>query len=175
MEPDAGVEMVIDAVVKYNVIYSTIICDVDSTIRAVSKWSYKELLKLQPSFQWPRTLKGFKKSDKGCLPLNIPRPKFLSDPSHRIRVPLRPAFLKANGPVSLGCHSKADCLQLKIYYGAWIKKNRNLALTESSKAPINHLFGCHDYCSETWCPVKAGKMLAMENIMKRKNKRNFNG
>ena len=29
--------------------------------------------------------------------------------------------------------------------------------TESSKAPINHLFGCHDFCSETWCPVKAGK------------------
>ena len=56
--------------------------------------------------------------------------------------------------------AKADCLHLKIYYGAWIKKTRNLSLidfTESSKAPINHLFGCHDFCSETWCPVKAGK------------------
>ena len=162
MEPDAGVEMRIDAVAKYNVVYSTIICDDDSTIRAVSKWSCKELLKLQPSFQWPRTLKGLTKSDKGCLPLTIPEPNFLSDPSHRIRVLLRPAFLKANGPVSLERPSKADRLRLKIYYGAWIKKNRNLALTkftESSKAPINHLFGCHDYCSETWCPVKAGKML----------------
>ena len=37
MESDAGVEMMIDAITKYNVIYSTIICDDDSTIRAVSK------------------------------------------------------------------------------------------------------------------------------------------
>ena len=50
MEPDASVEMMIDAVMKNNVIYSTIICDDDSTISAVSKWSYKELLKLQPTF-----------------------------------------------------------------------------------------------------------------------------
>ena len=36
MEPDAGVEMMIVAVMKNNVIYSAIICDDDSTIRAVS-------------------------------------------------------------------------------------------------------------------------------------------
>ena len=64
MQPDAGVEMMIDAITKYNVIYSTIICDDDSTIRAVSKWSYKELSNLQSDFQWPRTLNG-KKPDKG--------------------------------------------------------------------------------------------------------------
>ena len=39
MEPDAGVEMMVDAIAKYNVIYSTIICDDDSTIQAFSKWS----------------------------------------------------------------------------------------------------------------------------------------
>ena len=49
METDAGVEMMIDAVTKYN----TIICDDDSTIRPVSKWwSYKELSNLQSEFQW---------------------------------------------------------------------------------------------------------------------------
>ena len=47
MGPDADVEMMIDAVMKNNVIYTKIICDDDSTIRAVSKWSYKESLKLQ--------------------------------------------------------------------------------------------------------------------------------
>ncbi len=61
MEPDSGVEMMIDAVMKNNVIHSKIICDDDSSTRAVSKWSYKKLLKLQASFQWPRTLKGIKK------------------------------------------------------------------------------------------------------------------
>ena len=71
--------------------------------------------------------------------------------------------MKSNGPVSLERPSKADCLRLKVYCGAWIK-NENLSLAEfsiSSKAPINHLFGCHDYyCSETRCPVKAGKMVS---------------
>ena len=67
MEPDASVEMMIDEAMKNNVIYSTIICDDDSTIRAVSKWSYKELLKLQPSFQWPRTLKGLKNRTKDAF------------------------------------------------------------------------------------------------------------
>ena len=37
MEPDAGVEVMVDAITKYNVIYSKIICDDDSTIRAVAK------------------------------------------------------------------------------------------------------------------------------------------
>ncbi len=35
-------EMIDDAITKYNCIYSTIICDDNSTIRAVTKWSYKE-------------------------------------------------------------------------------------------------------------------------------------
>jgi hypothetical protein len=49
----------VDAIKKYNIIYSTIICDDDSTsIWAVSKkWSYEELLSLQPAFEWPRTIK----------------------------------------------------------------------------------------------------------------------
>ena len=66
MEPDSDVEMMVDAITKYNVIYSTIICDDDSIIRAVSIWSYKELSNLQSDFQSPRTING-KKTDKGCL------------------------------------------------------------------------------------------------------------
>ena len=121
MEPDAGVEVMVDAITKYNVRYSTIICDDDSTIRAVSKWSYKELSNLRSDFQWPRTLNG-KKPDGGCLLLHIPEPRFLSDPSYRIRILLRPTFLKSNGPVCVERPSKVDCLRLQIYYGAWIKE-----------------------------------------------------
>ena len=67
IEPDAGVKMMIDAVMRNNVIYYTIICDDDSTIRDVSKWSYKELLKLQPSSQWPREKKGLKNRAKDAF------------------------------------------------------------------------------------------------------------
>ena len=58
LEPDAMLEMMVDAVAKYNGIYYKIICDEDSTIRAVSKWSYKLLSNIHPDFQWPRTFKG---------------------------------------------------------------------------------------------------------------------
>ena len=48
--------------------------------------------------------------------------QFLSDSSHRVLILLRPAFLKSNSPVSIERPSKADCLRLKINYGALIKK-----------------------------------------------------
>ena len=50
-------------------------------------------------------------------------------------------------------------------------KNQNLSLTEftvSSKAPINYLFGCHDYYSESWCPVKSGKSVSNGKYHKEK-------
>ena len=99
----------------YNVIHSTIFCDDDSTIRAVSKWSYKDLLILQPAFELPRTPKGKNKPNKGCFPLHVPEPLFRPDPLHRVLILLRPAFLKSNGLVSLEHPSKKDCLRLKIY------------------------------------------------------------
>jgi hypothetical protein len=74
-----------------------------------------------------------KKTDKGCLALYVPEPRFLSHPSHGVCILLRK------------CPSKADCLWLKNYYRARITKYRNLVVvvsltkfTESSKAPIKH-------------------------------------
>ena len=179
IEPDASVEMMIDAVMKYNVIYSTVICDDDSTIRAVSQWSYKELLKLQPSFQWPRTLKGLKKSDKGCLlPLTVPEPKFLSDPSHRIWVLLCPAFLKSNGRVSLERPSKADCLRLKIDYGAWIKKSEPLSdriyyLLQGANQPFICLAPMITALRHHGALQNQEKWLVTENITTRKRKNHY--
>ena len=66
-----------------------------------------------------KNIERINKAEKGCLPLHIPEPRFLSYSSHRIRVLIRPAFLKSNCPVSLEQPSKADCLRLKIYCGAW--------------------------------------------------------
>jgi len=104
--------MIIDAVMKNNVIYSTIICGDDSTIRAVSKWSYKELLKLQSSFQWPRTLKGLKNRKKDSfrwLYLNI---NFCLSHHTEYR--------------SFSARLFWYCLWLKVYYGAWIKIGTSL-------------------------------------------------
>jgi hypothetical protein len=58
-----------------------------------------------------------------------------------------------------------------IYNRALIKKNRNLSLkklSNSSKAPINHLFGCHDYASQS---TKSMQMMWNGNV----NKPNHSG
>ena len=128
-----------------------------------------------------------KKPDKRCIPLHIPEQRFLSDPSHRIRILLRPAFLKSNGPVYVEAatfQSRLSPTKNKLW--SVDKRNRNLSLTEfmeSSKAPINHLFGCH--AQLLLCTTNAlshgvlqslEKVLVTENIMTRKRKRkNANG
>ena len=52
------------------------------------------------------------------------------DPSHRIRILLRPAFLKSNGPVCVERPSKADCLRLKIYYSGCLEEEKPEPLSD---------------------------------------------
>ena len=51
MEPDAGVEIMIDAVMKNNVVYSTIICDDDSA-NGQEHWKDKKIRQRMPSTGW---------------------------------------------------------------------------------------------------------------------------
>ena len=100
-------------------------------------------------------------------------------PMPKNMVPSPPSFSEIRWPA----RSPLSVPQKKIVYG-WkftmalgLKKKRNLSLAEfsnSSKAPINHLLGCHhDYCSETWwCRVKAGKMVSNRKYHD-KEKENF--
>ena len=54
--------------------------------------------------------------------------------------------------------NKVDILRLSKYYGYFLRKNKYLTDFEEykkrAKAPLEHLFNCHDFCSTEWCPVK---------------------
>ena len=68
MEPDVGVEIMVDAITsKYSVIYSTIIWDDDSTIQAVSKCSYKEIIISKVWLSMAKNIKCFKKPTKDAF------------------------------------------------------------------------------------------------------------
>ena len=94
---------------------------------------------------------------KGKLPYDVPQPVFLADPSHRIKVMAKPFFkmvVKSKDPTKA---KTIDALRIKKYIGCFVYKNRHLPLVEfvqKSRAPIEHLFNCHEWCDSEWCCVK---------------------
>ena len=122
----------------YSVCVHQIVSDDDSTMR--SHLQYED------------------NSGKGKLPAHIPVPTFLADPSHRVKVMSSPIFKLAQGGTKdpRQC-KKIDALRIKKYIGCFIYQNRSLPLSEmikKAKAPIEHLFNCHEWCDPEWCWAK---------------------
>ena len=95
---------------------------------------------------------------KGKLPDHILTPIFLADPSHQIKVMSSPFFKLAQGETKdpQRC-KKIDAMRLKKYIGCWIYQNNHLPIDEfmaKSKAPVEHLFNCHEWCDAEWCWAK---------------------
>jgi len=63
----------------------------------------------------------------GKLSLHIPHPYFLADPSHRINVMCKEVFKLA--------------LASKTFLQLYAKRI----------APVEHLFGCYEWCDVDWC------------------------
>ena len=88
------------------------------------------------------------------LPKDVHQPIFLCDPSHRIKVMVKDVFALALMSNSKSECQKIDALRLKKYFGFWIGKSKLLPFQkfkELSKAPVEHLFGCHEWCGVDWC------------------------
>lgn len=68
------------------------------------------------------------------LPLHVPEPKFLCDPTHRRKVVGKHLFaLKGKGKKQTDC-SQGDCLCLQRCWGHVIKQNRHKPFEEFQKA-----------------------------------------
>ena len=133
MEASAALEIVSD-LHKKEVLVENIVSDDDSTMRAHLKHE--------------DTAKNAK------LPKDVHQPIFLCDPSHRIKVMVKDFFALALMSDSKSECKKIDALRLKKYFGCWIGKSKLLQFEkfkELSKAPVEHLFGCHEWCSADWC------------------------
>ena len=98
---------------------------------------------------------------KGRLPLHIPEPRFLADPSHRTRVVARAIFALATLNLDQSECRTIDAMRFKRYFGFMLKQARNLTIEEMSvkfKAVVEHLFNNHLFCSPEWCkPLRAAK------------------
>ena len=62
---------------------------------------------------------------------------------------------------------KIDALRLKKYISCFIGKSHNLPLEEfctAAKAPVEHLFNCHEWCDPSWCWAKELSQRSFESI-----------
>ena len=136
MEATAALEMVIDIYTTHTgrIYVEAIISDDDSTMRA--KVSHET------------------NNVHGKLPAHIPAPIFKADPGHRIKSMSRPFFELAKAAKSTSTLEMSDAMQYRMYIGCCIKKNRHLSLEEfkiKMRAPVEHIFGCHEWCDKEWC------------------------
>jgi len=81
--------------------------------------------------------------DKGKLPLDVPKTKFLCDPFHCIKITVKDIFGLALMSKKKSECEKFDALRLKKYLGCWVGKSKFLSFDEFKKLAselIEHLF-----------------------------------
>ena len=137
MEADGALSLVLklDDITKSKIFIESFVSDDDSSLRAIMRHHHP---------------KG-----KGMLPPHIPEPKWLADPTHRTKIVANAIFsLVNNKPKVDSVCSNADALRIKKYFGYMFNEGRWLTLEQfcqKSKAVVEHLFNCHEFCDPRWC------------------------
>ena len=119
--------------------------------------------------EWPRTAKGRKKEDNGRLPLHIPEPEFLADPSHRKKSFGKHLFALATLPKTKSLVDKALAQKLQHGYAFMLHNVNQLdwltdqdKILKMAKAPLKHSFDNHVFCSDKWCQSLQAKAIGKE-------------
>ena len=79
----------------------------------------------------------------------------------------KPVFSRVTNTKDPTKCKKVDALRLKKYIGCFVSQNRNLPLKEfcsRAKAPVEHLFNCHEWCNPSWCWAKNPSENSFEEI-----------
>jgi len=160
MEADAALVLTTKMYEEHGLVINKVVADDDSSMKAVVCHSYAAKEKrpdLFPGYKWPRTSKGNQKNkDGGLLPLHIPEPGWLADPTHRTKVVAKRFFEIQKKGKGYSTITKADCLHMKKYYGYFLKQNQNKTyekMLAASNTPLEHLFDNHAFCG-SWCKRK---------------------
>ena len=137
MEADAALQLIKKIFREYagRIYVKVIVSDDDSTMKAILK------------HEGPT-------SKKGKLPLEIPEPTWLADPSHRVKVVASKIYALAALPQSQSTCLKVDAVKFKMNFGYMLKRCRDKGIEEISKgslAVIEHSFNSHSYCNAEWC------------------------
>ena len=91
---------------------------------------------------------------KGALPLDLPEPQLLADPTHRTKIIAKPFFaLVALGKSETDC-TNVDAQRIKQWWGYMIKFYCDYPIEvvrKQAKAIFQHLFDNHEYYDVKWC------------------------
>ena len=101
------------------------------------------------------------KNHGGDLPENIAEPKFLSDPSHRIKTICGSIWSLAQKKKSESTVSSYVANRLSLYLKGSIRAHMNdemSTLQRACKMSLEHLMNNHTYCTENFCFIKREKM-----------------
>ena len=101
-----------------------------------------------------RHKKSDHKKDKGKLPIWVHEPTFMADPGHRIKSVVKHFYKLASATVGVSRVNKLMAKRLKKNWGYMIRQSKLLSIEkfiENAKAPLEHMFGNHEYCKEEWC------------------------
>ena len=94
----------------------------------------------------------------GVLKESTPEPRFYCDPSHRTKVMVKKVFALVKNRKGNNHIKKIDALRLKKYFSCYIAQSREKSIDEfikNIKAPVEHLFDCHEFCDASWCWTKS--------------------
>ena len=91
---------------------------------------------------------------KGKLSNDVPAPRFLADPGHRVKVMVKGIFAKVSKTKAINKIKNIDAMRIKKYTSCYIIQNREgdfKKFVANALAPIEHLFNEHTYCDAEWC------------------------
>jgi hypothetical protein len=159
MEPLEAVGLLTYIFYNSNSYISIIVSDDDSTTAANCKHSFQAKIDagLMTAAGLAKNCERLEKEGCGILPLEIPEPENVADPTHRAKRAVANVFgLKKKHGTKGTDVTNVDGNRIKLYWGHWQKQSRNKSFEEfkrNTDAVIEHLFNDHTYCSDEWCPV----------------------
>eukprot|EP00957_Ditylum_brightwellii_P193385 14725197-Ditylum_brightwellii.AAC.1 len=112
MEADAALELTVQMYREHNIYIDNIVANDDSTMKVIVRHLYDEKEKKKifyPQWSWFLTNDG-KKVSTALLPLYVPEPGWLVDPTHQIKVVGKRFFGILNHGKWYSNITKADCL-----------------------------------------------------------------
>ena len=105
---------------------------------------------------WPKTNKGYKKTDNGQLPLDHPEPAFQANINHWINTLVSELYCLAAANKSDCKMTRGDAERLKHYIKIVVHTTRHTndpsLMKKRLENCVNHHFNIHADCG-VWCPA----------------------
>ena len=109
----------------------------------------------------------------GELGDGVREPKFLADPTHRIKVWIKAIYKLVKQTKKVDEVKKIDAMRLKKYISCYLNQYREGDFEyffKNALAPLEHLFDSHIFCDKRWCWHKELEEQQQQIILTAKSK-----